>query len=95
MLAAHADGYDLGLIFFALNTALMAQLLCRAEIAPNWLPPLLMASAAVYLVGSLSALLAPDFAAKIELVYLIPLVSETAFCLWLLFGHRHMASAAA
>lgn len=88
LLAAHADGYDLGLLFFAVSTALMANLVCHSHLAPKGLPVMLMSAAAVYLVGSLSALLAPEFAKTMEAAYVIPLLAEIWFCFWLLFGHR-------
>ncbi len=84
LMEAQAMGYDLGLVFFGLNTALMSWLLARSGWAPRWLPPLLALAAAVYLIGSFSAVLAPGFNALFQPAYLIVLVSELAFALWLL-----------
>ncbi|SFI50396.1 DUF4386 domain-containing protein [Celeribacter neptunius] len=92
LLAAQGDGYDLGLLFFAVNTGLMAHLLCHSGRAPKALPMLLMASAAVYLTGSLATLLAPGLAEAIQPAYAIPLLAELWFCLWLLFGHRSQSA---
>lgn len=93
LLAAQSMGYDLGLIFFAVNTGLMATLLCHSGLAPKGLPPALMLSALVYVAGSLSALLAPDLSPLFEPAYVLPLIAETWFCVWLLFGRRKTAKA--
>ncbi|MCA0043033.1 DUF4386 domain-containing protein [Celeribacter litoreus] len=95
LMAIGADGYDLGLLFFAVNTVLMARILCHSGLTPKWLPPALFGAAVVYAVGSLSALLAPAVADLIEPAYVLPLIAETGFCLWLLFGHRNMRGAVA
>lgn len=84
LMQAQADGYDFGLIFFGLNTLLMANLLCRSGLVPRWLPPMLMASAVVYLIGSFTAILSPAINAMIQPLYLIPLVGESTLCLYLL-----------
>lgn len=88
LMAAQADGYDLGLLFFALNTALMAQLLCQSGLlspmTKRVLPPLLMLSALIYGVNSTLALLGSNFAETLAPSYAIPLVSESFFALWLL-----------
>jgi hypothetical protein len=90
LMAAQADGYDLGLLFFALNTALMAQLLCHSGLlspmTKRVLPPLLMTSALIYGVNSTLALLGSNFAEILAPSYAIPLVSESAFALWLLIA---------
>ncbi|WP_323785285.1 DUF4386 domain-containing protein [Thalassovita sp.] len=87
-LSLHAAGYDLGLLFFGANTLITAVLLCRSDRAPVWLSAALGAAGVVYLVGSLSRFVAPDFNAAMQLAYLLPLIAETGFCLWLLFAAR-------
>ena len=77
-------GYDLGLIFFGLNTGLMALLLAWSGYVPRWLCALLGAAGAVYLLGSFSRLLAPDLNAALQPAYAVPLLAESALCLWLL-----------
>jgi len=95
LMAAQADGYDLGLLFFALNTALMAQLLCHSGLlspmTKRVLPPLLMASALIYGINSTLALLGSNFAETLAPSYAIPLVSESFFALWLLFSRHSQA----
>jgi len=43
----------------------------------------LMAAAVVYLAGSFTRFLWPDYAALIAPMYVVPLIAESAFCLWL------------
>jgi hypothetical protein len=40
----------------------------------------------VYLVGGYTRYLAVDYLPLVEPAYLVPLMAELAFCLWLLFG---------
>ncbi|SDE87957.1 protein of unknown function [Celeribacter baekdonensis] len=95
LMAAQADGYDLGLLFFALNTALMAQLLCQSGLlspmTKRVLPPLLMLSALIYGVNSTLALLGSNFAETLAPSYAIPLVSESFFALWLLVSRPNQS----
>ena len=93
-LRLHAAGYDLGLLFFGVNTLLTAQLLCRSGLFPVWLSAALGASGVVYLAGRLSRFVAPDVNAAMQMAYLLPLVAETGFCLWLLFAGRARVQAA-
>ncbi len=84
LLQLHAVGYDFGLIFFALSNICLAPLIMRMENMPDWLGYALLAAAAVYLSGSLLRFTVPWLAEQMQLAYLIPLLSESAFCLWLL-----------
>ncbi len=84
-LQAHAEGYDLGLVFFGVNTVLTGILLLRLRWAPRALVPLMVAGGAVYLAGSALRLLAPDLSEAFAPAYALPLLAETAFCLWLLW----------
>ncbi len=85
-LARHAAAYDLGLLFFGVNTLITTYLLCRSGLFPVWLAAPLGASGVVYLAGSLTRFIAPDFNAAMELAYALPLFAETGFCIWLLRG---------
>ena len=82
----HALGYDLGLWFFGLNALVMAVLLRRAGI--RWLAMLIAAAGFVYLTGSLARFVAPDVATQIMPAYLIPVIAELSFALWLLISAR-------
>ena len=83
-IALHRLGYDLGLIFFAVNCAVMAVMLVRAGLFGRVLPLALAASGAVYMTGSLTALFAPALNAAIQPAYALPLLAESGFCLWLM-----------
>lgn len=80
----HAYGYDLGLIFFAVNCLLMAVLILRSGFVPRLLGLGIGLSGLVYLTGSVVRFVVPDIHAFVAPAYAVPLVAETAFCLWLL-----------
>ena len=82
-LQRHAAGYDLGLFFFGINALLMAGLLCRAGV-PRLIAGGIGAAGLVYLAGSLTRFMAPDWNAAMQMAYVIPLVAETALMVWLL-----------
>lgn len=87
-LQSHGLIYDLGLIFFAGNCVIMAVLLTRSALGSKLIAWGLAASGLVYLTGSLTHLFALQWLAVVEPAYLIPLVTETALCLWLLTRGR-------
>jgi hypothetical protein len=80
----HAHGYDLGLLFFGASCLIVGYLIVRSGYLPKWLGWLVAAAGVVYLGGTYTRFLAPGLAGAIEPAYLIPLVAELAFCLWLL-----------
>ena len=84
-LQAHAEGYDLGLVFFGVNTWLTSVLLWRAPWAARALGPLMAGAGAVYLAGSGVRMLAPDLSVAFAPAYALPLVAESVWCLWLLW----------
>lgn len=84
-LQAHSEGYDLGLVFFGVNTVLTSVLLLRSQWAPRALGLLMMAAGAVYMAGSGLRLLAPGHSAAFAPAYALPLLAELAFCLCLLW----------
>lgn len=81
---AQGYGYDLGLLFFGVNCVLTGVLVFKSGFLPRSIGVLVAASGPVYLVGSYLSLLAPAAAGKFEMAYVLPLVAELAFCLWLL-----------
>jgi hypothetical protein len=87
MTELHAIGYDVGLIFFAVNSAIMSVLLWRTAV-PNVIAGGIAASGLVYATGSLTRLVTPDWVAVVEPAYVIPMLSESALCLWLLIRSR-------
>ena len=88
ILSAHANGYDVALIFFAVNTALTTWLLARGGVVPRLLTTGLMAAALVYVTGGVLRLIAPDLIPGFQPAYLIPLLAETSLALWLLIAGR-------
>ena len=87
----HAAGYDLGLWFFGLNSFVMAWLLHRAT-APRLLSGLIGAAGLVYLFGSATHFIAPEVNEAMQPAYLVPLLAELGFALWLLRGARQLTS---
>lgn len=92
LIERHGMGYDLGLWFFGLNSLAMAALLHRAGV--RWLAGLIATAGVVYLSGSLTRLDAPGINAALQPAYLIPVVAELSFALWLLLsrGARRLAA---
>ncbi len=95
-IALHAYGYDLGLIFFGVNCFLTGHLIIRSGSVPPILGIGIGMSGLVYLTGSILRFAAPDLHGFVAPAYVVPLISETAFCLWLLIlpgeGGRAAAS---
>jgi hypothetical protein len=79
-----SHGYDLGLIFFGVNSLLTGYLVVRSGFLPRLIGAGLAAAGVVYLTGSYLLFLAPGFADAFAPAYAVPLVAEAAFCLWLL-----------
>ncbi|MBE9542421.1 MAG: DUF4386 domain-containing protein, partial [Proteobacteria bacterium] len=80
----HSHGYDLGLIFFGLSSLILGFLVVKSDYFPGIFGYGLMAAAVVYLAGSFSLFLFPEYSPFIEPIYIVPLVAELSFCLWLL-----------
>ena len=87
MTVLHAIGYDVGLILFAVNSVIMSVLLWRSEV-PKVIAGGIAASGLVYATGSLTRLVAPDWVGVVEPAYVIPMIAESALCLWLLIRAR-------
>lgn len=88
LLELQGQGYDLGLIFFGINCLLTAWLIMRSGIAPRLVALGIAASGLVYLSGSGFTLLTGNQPMVITIAYLIPLLAELAFAIWLVFGAR-------
>lgn len=87
MTALHATGYDVGLILFGINSLIMAQLF-RSSALPRIIALGIAGSGLVYITGGLLRLAAPEMVATIQPAYLLPMLAETALCLWLLITAR-------
>ncbi len=82
----HAYGYDLGLIFFGIANITLGVLVIRSGFCPRPLGYGPVMAAVVYVVGSYTRFMAVEYHTFVEPAYLVPLLVELAFCLWLLFG---------
>ncbi len=80
----HAHGYDLGLVFFAINSFLTGLLIWKSGMFPKVIGAGIIAAGGVYLVGSALRFLAPDAFAAFAPAYGIPVLTEVAFCICLL-----------
>lgn len=93
LLEAHAAGYDLGLLFFAINCLLVAVLLVRSRVVPRVIGLGVGAAGVVYLVGSVLRIVAPALVEVVAPAYAIPLLAELGFCGWLIVRGLDVASA--
>jgi hypothetical protein len=90
----HSHGYDLGLLFFGISMLILGRLVVRSGFLPRILGYGLIAAAVVYLAGSLTRFLLPGYSSYVAPVYIVCLIAELAFCLWLLVkGIRHSSPA--
>lgn len=83
-LEMHGYGYDLALLFFGLSCLVLGWLIARSGYLPRPLGLLVFLAGIAYLIGSYTLFLFPDFRSNIEPIYIVPLISEIALCLWLL-----------
>ena len=83
-LGLHGHGYDLGLVFFGASCLVLGVLIARSTYLPRPLGWLAMAAGVVYLIGSYALFLFPQQADAVQPLYVVPVVSEVALCLWLL-----------
>jgi ABC-type uncharacterized transport system permease subunit len=90
---AQAYGYDLGLLFFGINCLITGYLVFKSGFLPRAIGLLVAASGPVYLAGSYLRFLAPDVATTIQLAYVLPLLAESALCVWLLIRGTGYADA--
>jgi len=80
----HGAGYDLGMFFFAMACLVLGWLIVKAEFAPNALGIAVAVSGLIYLAGSATVFFAPGWNEAVSYLYVIPVISELWFALWLL-----------
>lgn len=85
LLQMHSHGYDLGLFFFAVANIFLGLLLLRSRYLPQVFGYGLLAAALVYFTGSTLRFLYPQAAQAFAAAYVIPLLAELGFALWLTF----------
>ncbi|MCB1440598.1 MAG: DUF4386 domain-containing protein [Nitratireductor sp.] len=83
LFTAQSHGYDLGLVFFAMNCLFTGVLIWRAAWMPAWIGAAIVAAGAVYMAGSGLRFLAPEAYASFQPAYAIPLAAELSLALWL------------
>ncbi len=84
----HAHGYDLGLVFFGINSLLTGVLIWRSGLFPRLIGVGIGAAGLVYLAGSGLRFFAPGLFDAFAPAYGLPVLAETAFCITLLVGRR-------
>ncbi|WP_343116659.1 DUF4386 domain-containing protein [Ostreiculturibacter nitratireducens] len=94
-LQAQSHGYDLGLVFFGINCLVTGVLIYRSGFLPRAIGLAIAASGPVYLTGSVLTFLAPAASGAFAPAYALPLLAESAFCLWLLLRARNLGPRAA
>jgi hypothetical protein len=87
-LTLHAHGYDLGLIFFGVNSLLTGLLIWRSGFFTRGVGAGVAIAGLVYLVGSGLRFLAPGLFDIFAPAYALTVLAETAFCVTLLLANR-------
>lgn len=88
----HAHGYDLGLVFFGVNSLIMGLLVWTSAVFSKALGASLAVAGLVYLIGSGLRFFAPEWSPMFAPAYMLTILAETAFCLRLLL-HRGIVRA--
>lgn len=84
----HGHGYDLGLVFFGVNSVMMGLLVWRSGLFSKLFGAGLVIAGLVYLTGSGLRFFAPEWSAPFAPAYGLTILAETAFCLRLLLQRR-------
>ena len=84
LMEIHAHGYDLGLVFFGINSLMTAMLLWRSGVFAKVFGVGLAVAGGVYLIGSALRFVAPDLYDLFVPAYGLTILAEGAFCLRLL-----------
>ncbi len=80
----HGHGYDLGLVFFGVNSLMMGALVWRSGVFARAFGAGLAVAGLVYLTGSGLRFFAPELSEAFAPAYGLTILAETAFCLRLL-----------
>lgn len=80
----HAHGYDLGLVFFGVNSLIMGLLVWQSGLFARVLGVGLVIAGIVYLTGSALRFFAPELTLVFAPAYGLTILAETAFCIRLL-----------
>ena len=82
----HAHGYDLGLVFFGINSLLTGYLIWLSGLFPRVIGGGIFIAGLVYLTGSALRFFAPVLFDSFAPAYGVTILAEGAFCLILLLG---------
>jgi hypothetical protein len=85
-LSLHAHGYDLGLVFFGINSLLTGYLIWVSGLFPRVIGGGIFIAGLVYLTGSALRFFAPVLFDSFAPAYGVAILAEGAFCLILLLG---------
>lgn len=80
----HAHGYDLGLVFFGVNSLIMGLLVWHSGLFAKVFGAGLAVAGLVYLTGSGLRFFAPDLSSAFMPTYGVTILAEMAFCMRLL-----------
>ncbi len=85
-LSLHAYGYDLGLVFFGVNSLLTGYLIGLSGLFPRVIGAGILLAGLIYLTGSALRFFAPALFDSFAPAYGVTILAEGAFCLILLLG---------
>lgn len=88
LIALHASGYDVALVFFGVNSLATGTLIWMSGLFPRVIGAGIFAAGLVYIGGGVVRVMAPQMVASYEPMFLVPLVAEVTFCLALLAAGR-------
>lgn len=80
----HSYGYDLGLLLFGVHCLFLGYLIFKSRYIPCILRILAMTAGCVYMLGTYTRFLWPEYVATVAPIYLVAIVSEVSLCAWLL-----------
>lgn len=80
----HGHGYDLGLVFFGVNSLIMGMLIWHSAFFPRVIGIGIATAGLVYLTGSVLKFFAPEISSAFAPAYGVTILAETALCLRLL-----------
>lgn len=81
----HNHGFALGLIFFGMACLVYGHLIFNSGYFPKVIGILICVAGISYLITSITLIVFPTYAALASALFLLCLIGEFSFCLWLLF----------
>ena len=85
LLHLYESGFDVAMVFFGLHCVVVAWLMLRSPLFPQWLGILVLLAGATYLLDSFSKFLLPSLVSiTANVVGITAVVAELSLCVWLL-----------